>query len=147
MTDRTAPTGRTALPDATAPSSARRRGVAGWVDVRGRRLGGWAFILNRVTGLGVLFYLYLHLLVLSQLAIGPGAWDSLLKNWFLNPVFLVLDVVLLAGLLIHGLNGIRVSLVGFGLVVSRQKALLGAFGTIGAIVLLIGTLMFISHGG
>ena len=147
MTDRTAPTGRTALPDATAPSSARRRGVAGWVDVRGRRLGGWAFILNRVTGLGVLFYLYLHLLVLSQLAIGPGAWDSLLKNWFLNPVFLVLDVVLLAGLLIHGLNGVRVSLVGFGLVVSRQKALLGAFGTIGAIVLLIGTLMFISHGG
>lgn len=147
MTDRTAPTGRTALPDATAPSRARRRGVTGWVDVRGRRLGGWAFILNRVTGLGVLFYLYLHLLVLSQLAIGPGAWDSLLKNWFLNPVFLVLDVVLLAGLLIHGLNGIRVSLVGFGLVVSRQKALLGAFGTIGAIVLLIGTLMFISHGG
>jgi succinate dehydrogenase / fumarate reductase cytochrome b subunit len=147
MTDRTAPTGRTALPGATAPSRPRRRGLAGWVDVRGRRLGGWAFILNRLTGLGVLFYLYLHLLVLSQLAIGPGAWDSLLRNWFLNPVFLVLDVVLLAGLLIHGLNGIRVSLVGFGLVVSRQKALLGAFGTIGAIVLLIGTLMFISHGG
>ncbi len=131
----------------SAPLAGRRRGVAGWVDVRGRRLGGVAFILNRITGLGVLFYLYLHLVVLSQLAVGPAAWDSLLKNWFLNPVFLVLDVVLLAGLLIHGLNGIRVALVGLGLVVSRQKALLGAAGTIGAIVLLIGTLMFISHGG
>ena len=153
MTDRLAPTDRAPSRGPTAPgepaasSPARRRGVAGWVDVRGRRLGGWAFLLNRVTGLGVLFYLYLHLIVLSQLAAGPGAWDSLLKNWFLNPVFLVMDVVLLAGLLVHGLNGIRVALVGFGLVVSRQKALLGAFGTIGAIVLLIGTLMFISHGG
>ena len=153
MTDRTAPADRTSSPgpiahrDPAAPSRARRRGVAGWVDVRGRRLGGWAFVLNRVAGLGVLFYLYLHLVVLSQLAAGPGAWDSLLKNWFLNPVVLILDVVLLTGLLVHGLNGIRVTLVGFGLVVSRQKALLGAFGTIGAIVLLIGTLMFISHGG
>ena len=111
----------------------RRRGVMGWVDVRGRRLGGLAFILNRVTGLGVLFYLYLHLVVLSQLAGGPAAWDSLLKNVFLNPVFLMLDIVLLAGLLIHGLNGIRLALVGFGLVVDRQRALLLAFGVIGAL--------------
>ncbi len=125
----------------------RRRGVMGWVDVRGRRLGGLAFILNRVTGLGVLFYLYLHLVVLSQLAVGPAAWDSLLKNVFLNPVFLMLDVVLLAGLLIHGLNGIRLALVGFGLVVDRQRALLLAFGVIGAVVLIIGALRFISDAG
>jgi succinate dehydrogenase / fumarate reductase cytochrome b subunit len=129
-----------------APPRGRRRGVFGWLDVRGRRLGGWAFILNRVTGLGVLFYLYLHLIVLSQLAAGPSSWNALL-NWFLNPIFLVLDVVLLAGLLIHGLNGIRLTLVEFGLVVSRQKALLLAFGTVGAIVLLIGALRFLSDVG
>ncbi|MGC8633092.1 MAG: succinate dehydrogenase [Candidatus Limnocylindrales bacterium] len=132
--------------DAARPGT-RRRGVVGWVDVRGRRLGGWAFILNRLAGLGVLFYLYLHLLVLSQLAVGPDAWNSLLQHWFLNPVFLALDVVLLAGLLLHGLNGIRLALVEFGLVVSRQKALLVALTVIGAIVLLIGVLMLISHGG
>jgi len=140
-------TERAVTTDRTPSRPARRRGIMAWVDVRGRRLGGWAFILNRVTGLGVLFYLYLHLVILSQLAIGPSAWDSLLKNWFLNPVFLVMDVVLLAGLLIHGLNGIRLTLVGFGLVVDRQRAMLLALGTIGAIVLVIGVLMFISHGG
>jgi succinate dehydrogenase / fumarate reductase cytochrome b subunit len=144
---------RTGIPDrgvrggaGTRPEG-RRRGVAGWVDVRGRRLGGWAFILNRLAGLGVLFYLYLHLLVLSQLAVGADAWNSLLQHWFLNPVFLALDVVLLAGLLVHGLNGIRLMLVEFGLVVSRQKALLVALTVIGAIVLLISVLMLISHGG
>jgi len=125
----------------------RRRGVMGWVDVRGRRLGGLAFILNRITGLGVLFYLYLHLIVLSQLAVGPSAWDSLLRNFFLNPLFLILDVVLLAGLLIHGLNGIRLALVGFGVVVDRQRALLLSFGVIGAVVLVIGALRFISDVG
>ncbi len=137
---------RAVTPARQAPPRGRRRGVLGWLDVRGRRLGGWAFILNRVTGLGVLFYLYLHLLVLSQLAAGPSSWNALL-NWFLNPIFLVLDVVLLAGLLIHGLNGIRLTLVEFGLVVSRQKALLLAFGTVGVIVLLIGALRFLSDVG
>ncbi len=137
---------RAVTPERQAPPRVRRRGFLGWLDVRGRRLGGWAFILNRVTGLGVLFYLYLHLIVLSQLAAGPSSWNALL-NWFLNPIFLVLDVVLLAGLLIHGLNGIRLTLVEFGLVVSRQKALLLAFGTVGVIVLLIGALRFLSDVG
>ncbi len=85
--------------------------------------------------------------MLSQLAVGAAAWNSLLKNWFLNPVFLALDVVLLAGLLVHGLNGIRLALVGFGLVVDRQKALLLALTVIGGIVLVIGVLMLLVHGG
>ncbi len=124
----------------------RRRGVAGWTDVRGRRLGGWAFILNRVSGLGVLFYLYLHLVVLSQLAIGPSQWNAFV-DFFLSPIFLIMDVLLLAGLLLHGLNGLRVALVGFGFVVSKQKALLISFAIIGAIVLLIGSLRFITDLG
>jgi len=125
----------------------RRRGVAGWTDVRGRRLGGWAFILNRLAGLGVLGYLYLHLLVLSQLAVGPANWDSILANWFRNPFVLTGDVLLLAGLLLHGLNGIRVTLVGFGMVIDRQKALLIALAVMGAIVLLVGGLRLVAEAG
>lgn len=117
----------------------RRRGLAGWVDVRGRRLGGLAFILNRVTGLGILFYLYLHLAVLSILLGGPSSWDGFVSV-ALSPAFLFMDVVLIFGLLAHGLNGVRVALVGFGLVVDRQKALAVAFAVFGAIVLLIAAL-------
>lgn len=117
---------------------ARRRGVAGWIDPRGRRLGGWAFALNRLSGLGVLLYLYLHLGILSTLARGPDAWDAFVAI-ALNPLVLVMDVVLLAGLLIHGLNGIRVTLVGMGLVVNRQKALFIALMIVAAAIALIGT--------
>ena len=122
---------------ATGP--ARRRGIAGWFDPRGRRLGGLAFILNRITGIGLVVYLYLHLMILSILVQGPNAWDTFV-DIALSPPFLALDVFLLTGMLIHGLNGIRVGLVGLGLVASRQKALFIALMVIAALVALVGAL-------
>lgn len=115
----------------------RRRGVAGWFDPRGRRLGGWAFALNRLSGLGVLLYLYLHLVILSTLARGPEAWDTFV-DLASSPVVLAFDVVLLAGLLLHGLNGIRVTLMGFGLVTGHGKAMFAALVVIAGLVALAG---------
>jgi succinate dehydrogenase / fumarate reductase, cytochrome b subunit len=127
------------------PVSPRRRGAAGWIDVRGRRMGHWAFILNRLTGLGLLLYLFLHLCVLSLLAVGPGAWDGFVSA-ALTPAFLALDVVLIFGLLFHGLNGLRVTLVGFGLIVGRQQALFVALMVFGAIALLVAGLRIFEAG-
>lgn len=121
------------------PGPARRRGIVGWFDPRGRRLGGLAFILNRLTGLGLVLYLYLHLVILSLLVQGPGAWDTFV-DIALSPPFLALDVVLLTGMLIHGLNGIRVGLVGLGFVASRQRALFIAAMVIAAFVAFVGAL-------
>jgi succinate dehydrogenase / fumarate reductase cytochrome b subunit len=126
-------------------ASRRRRGAQGWVDVRGRRMGQWAFILNRLTGLGLLAYLFLHLGVLSMLAVGPSAWDGFVST-ALTPAFLLLDVVLIFGLLFHGLNGIRVTLVGFGLIVDRQKAMFVALMVFGAIVLVVAGLRIFKVG-
>jgi succinate dehydrogenase / fumarate reductase, cytochrome b subunit len=39
-----------------------------WFDVRRRKLGMWAYALNRITGIGLVVYLYLHLAVLSLLS-------------------------------------------------------------------------------
>lgn len=116
------------------PEPQRRRGVAGWFDPRGRRVGGWAFIVNRLTGLGLVFYLYLHLTILSLLARGPESWDAFV-DLALSPPVLALDVVLIFGILFHGLNGIRVTLVGFGFIPDRQRALFVALMLVGAIVL------------
>ena len=56
-------------------------------------------------------------------------------------LFLTLDVVLLAGLLIHGLNGLRVTLNGFGLGVRSQKTLFIALMAVAAIALIVGAVM------
>ena len=96
-----------------------------WFDVRGRKLGMWAYALNRIAGIGLVVYLYLHLVVLSTLSRGPDSWDAFV-SLARQPYFLLLDVILLAGILIHGLNGLRVTLTGFDVGVKRQKALFSA---------------------
>ncbi len=125
--------------DGRRADAPRRRGIVGWFDPRHRHLGEWAFALNRLSGLGVLLYLYLHLVILSLLARGPESWDAFVVI-ATHPAILVFDVVLLAGLLIHGFNGIRITLLGFGLVVGRQKALYVALMVVAGIVLLTGAL-------
>jgi succinate dehydrogenase / fumarate reductase cytochrome b subunit len=125
---------------------ARRRGFVGWFDPRGRRLGGLAFILNRLSGIGLVVYLYMHLLILSLLVQGPGAWDAFV-DIALSPPVLVFDVILLAGVLFHGLNGIRVGLVGLGFVASRQRALFIAAFVIAGLVTLVGALRIFDGEG
>lgn len=118
-----------------------RKGIgptpSGWFDPRGRAIGSWAFAANRITGLGLVFYLYLHLGVLSMLLIGRSAWNDFIEL-ATNTVFLGLDVLLLFGILFHGLNGVRVALVGTGVVPDKQKALFWAFTVIGTLTLAFG---------
>jgi succinate dehydrogenase / fumarate reductase cytochrome b subunit len=105
-----------------------------WFDVRRRKLGMWAFALNRIACIGLVVYLYLHLVVLSTLSRGPGAWDAFI-SLVRQPSFLVLDVILLAGILIHGLNGLRVTLTGFDVGVKKQKALFSALMLVAVVAL------------
>lgn len=93
-----------------------------WFDPRGREAGTWAFILNRITALGLTFYLFLHLIILRQLADGPAAYDHFLEIIH-NPVFIFVELLVVWAGLIHGLNGIRVGLNSFGIAVNYQKQL------------------------
>jgi succinate dehydrogenase / fumarate reductase cytochrome b subunit len=121
----------------TGPERGRTpRRLSRWLDPRGRHLGTWAFVANRLTGLGLVAYLYLHLVILSTLLRGPEAWDGLV-GLFRNPVFLAFDVLLVLGLAFHGFNGLRVALVGSGLLVDRHKALLAAAGILVGLVSLV----------
>ena len=121
--------------DREQEAGARRR-ASRWLDPRGRHLGTWALVANRLTGLGLVGYLYLHLAILSTLLRGPQAWDGLVEL-FHHPLFLALDVLLVAGLAVHGLNGLRVALLGSGLLVDRQRALLAAAGVLAGLVTVV----------
>ncbi len=105
-----------------------------WFDVRRRKPGMWAYALNRITGIGLVVYLYLHLGVLSLLSRGPTSWDSFV-SLARSPYFLTLDVILLAGFLIHGLNGLRIALTGFNIGVKQQKVLFSALILVTAVAL------------
>ena len=80
-----------------------------------------AFMLHRASGIGLVFYLYLHLAVLSKLRGGPESWDGFLAL-VRSPWFLILDGILLLGVLFHGLNGLRLTFIGLSLGLRWQKA-------------------------
>lgn len=106
-----------------------------WFLPFGRQMGGWAFILNRVTALGLTLYLFLHLIILGQLAKGEAAYDGFL-TLIHHPVFIFGELLVVAAGIIHGLNGIRIILTSFGIGVAQQKQLFYALMALSAITIL-----------
>ena len=103
-----------------------------WLDVRGRGLGMWAYVLNRVSGLGLVAYLYLHLAVLSLLAQGPAAWTISWRSRGRTSFWHGRAAA--GGEPIHGLNGLRVALVGLGIAVRAQRVLFVALMLLAAVL-------------
>jgi succinate dehydrogenase / fumarate reductase cytochrome b subunit len=74
--------------------------------------GEIAWILHRVTGAAVVAFLLLHISDITLIGWGPGLFDKLLFIYRAWP-FRVMEVFLLAGVLFHALNGIRIILIDF----------------------------------
>jgi succinate dehydrogenase / fumarate reductase, cytochrome b subunit len=107
-----------------------------WFNPIGRKTGGWAFILNRITALGLTFYLYLHLIVLGQLAKGAAGYDGFVALMH-NPYIIVGELLVVAAGIMHGLNGIRIILTTFGIGIRYQKTLFYIFMAIALIAILV----------
>ena len=99
--------------------------------------GMWAWILHRITGLGLVFYILLHTILMGvSLLSGKEGFDATLSVLMGNPVFELLDIILLGAVLYHGFNGIRILLfdVGIGISVNSQKIIFLIFMGIAAIL-------------
>lgn len=91
-----------------------------WFDPRHRKIGTWAFILNRVTALGLTAYLFMHLIVLSKLTQGEAGYQNFLEL-AKSPLIKFGELLVIAAGLIHGLNGLRIALTSVGVGVQKQK--------------------------
>jgi len=95
----------------------------------------WAWLLHRITGLGMVFYIFLHTVLMSSALLGgQKRFDSTLSVLMGNHVFEMLDTLLLAAVLYHAFNGIRILLfdMGLGVAKSSQKVLFWIFMAIAA---------------
>ena len=123
--------------DTTRNQPSARKFWSWFIPIR-RDIGSWAFALNRVTALGLTFYLFLHLIVLGRLAQGPGAYDEFLLLTE-NPFIKLGEWAVVAAAILHGLNGIRVLLTSFGVGVTRQKQFFYGLMAVAVVVILIFT--------
>jgi succinate dehydrogenase / fumarate reductase cytochrome b subunit len=85
-------------------------------------LGTFAWILHRLSGLALIFYLLLHIWVISHLIGGKESFNGIME-FFGTPLFKFLEIGLIGTILYHLFNGLRVTLVDLGVLVERQKLL------------------------
>ena len=90
-----------------------RLGLLGWLG--GGRYGveRYLYTLHRLTGLGVLFYFVLHILVNLSRAWGRTGWESLMGT-FQNPFFMLGEYLVFVGFVFHALNGLRLVFIELG---------------------------------
>lgn len=74
--------------------------------------GMLAWALHRLTGLGVVAFLALHIFDIFLVGFGPQVFTFFLFLYRAWP-FRILEVFLLFGLLYHALNGLRIILLDF----------------------------------
>ena len=96
-------------------------------------LGMWAFVLHRITGVALIFYMLLHIVVISTSLSGAAKFDNLLKI-LTSPMFLTLDLGLLAAILFHAFNGIRILFFDFGIGIRIQKQIFISLMALAAII-------------
>ena len=78
---------------------------------RGRE-GMWSWVLHRITGVAIYFFLLVHLLDTSLVRLSPGAYNAVI-NTYKTPIMGLGEIALVAAIGFHGLNGLRIILIDF----------------------------------
>ncbi|MDP6100676.1 MAG: succinate dehydrogenase, cytochrome b556 subunit [Dehalococcoidia bacterium] len=99
-------------------------------------MGAVAFAMHRASGVVIALYGITHVLVMSY-ALGGDVGFNRLMETFQQPWVLVLEMLLVAVVLFHMLNGVRILLFDIGVGVRHQKALFIGLMTVGAVVLVL----------
>ena len=72
------------------------------------REGQWSFILHRLTGLGTLLFLTIHILDTSTVYFFPELYEHAIEIYRL-PLFMVGEIFLVFAVIFHGVNGLRIA--------------------------------------
>lgn len=93
--------------DAPVPRKSRPGGTL----YRGRE-GMWSWVLHRITGVGIFFFLLVHILDSVVLNISPAAYNSVIDT-YKNPILGLGECALVGAICFHGVNGIRIILIDY----------------------------------
>lgn len=74
--------------------------------------GMWSWVLHRITGATIFFFLLVHVLDTALVRVSPEAYNSIIET-YKTPIIGLMEIGLVAAVLYHALNGIRVILIDF----------------------------------
>ncbi|MDN5811425.1 succinate dehydrogenase, cytochrome b556 subunit [Arthrobacter rhombi] len=74
--------------------------------------GMWSWVGHRVTGVVIFLFLLVHVLDTALVRVDPGAYDAVIGT-YKNPLMAVGELGLVAAIVFHAFNGLRLVLVDF----------------------------------
>ena len=92
-------------------------GLGGWLGGGRWGMERYAYILHRVTGLGILLYFLMHTVVTSLRATGIYLWVQ--GAFFDKMIFKFGEFLVFAAFAFHAFNGIRLVLIELGFAVGK----------------------------
>lgn len=98
--------------------------------------GMWSWLLHRIAGLGILLFLLVHIVDISLLGFGPTVYNEGIAL-FGTAIVRIISLALIAAVLYHGFNGIRLMLIDFWPRGARYQ------GTMFAVVMVVTIICFI----
>ncbi len=78
---------------------------------RGRE-GQWSWIAHRVTGVAIILFLFAHVVDTALVGWGPNAYNKVVAVYH-NPLIRLLELGLVAAVIYHALNGVRIMIIDF----------------------------------
>ncbi len=74
--------------------------------------GMWSWLFHRISGLGILLFLFVHIVDISLLGFGPRVYNQGILL-FDSVIVRLLSLSLVAAIFYHAFNGIRIMLIDF----------------------------------
>lgn len=98
--------------------------------------GQWSWVFHRLSGVGVLIFLCLHIIDTALIILGPKHYDAIIAL-YRHPLFRVMEVGLFAAVLYHALNGIRITLIDLWVDLTRFHRMMFTIQMIGFVGMMI----------
>ena len=76
------------------------------------KVGMWSWVLHRITGVAIFFFLLVHVLDTALVRLSPEAYNAVVSTYN-NPIMGLGELVLVGAIIFHALNGLRIILVDF----------------------------------
>jgi len=96
-----------------------------------------SFFLRRFTGVVLVLYLFTHMWVIGSANLGSEAFNARL-NLVQTPIFQIAEIALLAAVVYHAFDGIRLIIVHYFKVTDFRKSMFYAAFSIAAILTIAG---------
>src|ERR1700744_2303432 len=74
--------------------------------------GMWSWVLHRISGATIFFFLFVHVLDAAMLRVSPQTYNAVIGD-YKTPLVGLMEFGLVAAVLFHAMNGIRIILIDF----------------------------------